>query len=111
MCVFYCVYFSSSSSSSSSSSLQPVRDRPGRLFSKDALLQRVSHGDAVELGGSQWQASVESGCLVLRTSSQTDDKKELVVSRIANIKNEVTSCNERCVICYVGRRVIERRMD
>ena len=51
--------------------------------------QQVGHGVAVELGGSQWQASVESGCLVLRTSSQTDDKKEQVVSCIANIKNEV----------------------
>ena len=49
----------------------------------------MAHGAGVELGGSQWQASVESGCLVLRTSSQTDDKKEQVVSRIANIKNEV----------------------
>jgi hypothetical protein len=49
----------------------------------------VAHGAAVELGGSQWEACVERGCLVLRTASQTDDKKEQTASRIANIKREV----------------------
>jgi hypothetical protein len=88
--MFLLMYFSSSSSSSSSS-LQPVRDRPGRLFLKDAPPQRVTHGAAVELGGSQWQACVESDCLILRTASRTDDKKERTASRIANIKHEVTT--------------------
>ena len=92
--VLFCiVHFSSSSSSSlpssSSSSLQPVRDRPGRIFSKDALPQQVAHGAAVELGGRQWQASVESDGLVLSTASRTDDKKERTANRIANIKREV----------------------
>jgi len=81
----------SSESSSSSLSLQPVRNRPGRLFLRDAPPQRVIHGAAVELGGSQWQACVESDCLVLRTASQTDDKKERTACRIANIKHEVTT--------------------
>ena len=92
----------STSTSSSLSSLQPVRDRPGLLFLMDAPPQRVTHGAAVELGGSQWHASIESDCLVLRTASRTDDKKERTACRIANIKHEVTTCNERCVICYVG---------
>ena len=83
----------SSSSPSSSSSLQPVRDRPGLLFSKDALPQRVAHGAAVELGGSQWQACVEIDGLVLSTASRTDDKKERVASRISNIKREVIDSN------------------
>jgi hypothetical protein len=51
----------------------------------------VAHGAAVELGGSQWQACVESNCLILRTASRTDDKKERTTSRIANIKHEVTT--------------------
>ena len=66
-----------------------MRDRPGLLFSKDAPPQRVAHGAAVELGGSQWQTSIEKGCLVLSTASRTDDKKERTASRIANIKHEV----------------------
>jgi hypothetical protein len=66
-----------------------VRDRPGFLFSKDALPQQVAHGAAVELGGSQWEACVEIDCLILRTASQTDDKKEQTASRIADIKHEV----------------------
>jgi hypothetical protein len=49
----------------------------------------VAHGATVELGGSQWQACVEIDCLVLRTASRTDDKKEQTVSRIANIKREL----------------------
>jgi len=49
----------------------------------------VAHGAAVELGGSQWEACVERGCLILRTASQTDDKKEQTASRIADIKHEV----------------------
>ena len=85
LCVF------SSSSSSSSSSLQSLRDRPGLLFLRDAPPQPVTHGAAVELGGSQWQACVESNCLILRTASRTDDKKERTTSRIANIKHEVTT--------------------
>ena len=66
-----------------------MRDRPGLLFSNDALPHRVVHGAAVELGGSQWEACVEIDCLVLRTASQTDDKKEQTASRIADIKREV----------------------
>jgi hypothetical protein len=54
----------------------------------------VAHGGAVELGGSQWQACVESDCLVLRNTIQTDDKKERTASRIANLKHEVTAWNE-----------------
>ena len=73
----------------SSSSLQLVRDRPGQLFSKDGPPQRVAHGAAVILEGSQWQACVESNCLVLHKASRTDDKKERTASRIANIKREV----------------------
>jgi hypothetical protein len=61
----------------------------GHLFSKDAPPQRVAHGAAVNLKGSQWQACVESDCLVLRKTRRTDDKKERTVSRIANIKREV----------------------
>ena len=89
------MHFSSSSSSPTSpspsplSSLQPVRDRPGQLFSKDGPSQRVAHGAAVDLKGSQWQACVESDCLILRKASRTDDKKERTASRIANIKREV----------------------
>ena len=67
---------SPSSLSSSSSSLQPVRDRLGLLFSKDAPPQRVAHGATVELGGSQWQACVESECLILSMARRTNDKKE-----------------------------------
>ena len=83
-------YSSSSSLSSVSSSLSPpVRDRPGLLFSKDALPQRVAHGDAVEVGVSQWRACVESDFLVLKNIVLTDDKKERTTSRIADIKREV----------------------
>ena len=66
-----------------------MRDRLGLLFSKVAPPQRVAHGGAVKVGGSQWQACVESDCLVLRNTIQTDDKKEQTASRIANIKREV----------------------
>ena len=66
-----------------------MRDRPGLLFSRDALPQQVGHGAAVELGGSQWEACVEIDCLILKTGSQTDDKKEQTASRIANIMREV----------------------
>ena len=66
-----------------------MRDRPGQLFSKDAPTQRVAHGAAVDLKGSQWQACVECDCLVLRKASRTDDKKERTTGRIANIKHEV----------------------
>ena len=93
----------SSPSSSSSSSLQPVRDRQGLLFLKDAPPQLVAHGAAVDLGGSQWQACVESDCLVLRTASQTDDKKERTASRIANIKHEVTTWNEVVLLFWEKR--------
>jgi len=66
-----------------------VRDRPGHLISKDALIQRVAHGDVVALDGSQWQASVESDCLCLTMATWTDDQKEQITSRIADIKREV----------------------
>ena len=66
-----------------------MRDHPGQLFSKDAPPQRVAHGGAVTLEGSQWQACFESDCLVLRKASRTDDKKEQIVNRINNIKREV----------------------
>jgi len=51
----------------------------------------VAHGAAVVLGESQlqWQACVESDCLVLKKNTHTDDKKERIASRIANIKREV----------------------
>ena len=49
----------------------------------------MAHGDAVNLNGSQWQACVERGCLVLSEVIRTDDKKERTASRIANIKREV----------------------
>ena len=71
-----------------------MRDRPGLLFSKDGAPQQVAHGDAVDLNGSQWQACVERDCLVLRTTSQTDDKKEQTANRIANIKREVEGRQE-----------------
>ena len=68
-----------------------MRDRPGLLFSKDTLPQRVAHGAAVVLGESQlqWQTCVESDCLVLKQTTHTDNKKEQTASRIANIKREV----------------------
>ena len=85
--LFLCSFSSSSSSpsslASSSSSLQNL------LFSKDAPSQQVTHGGAVEVGGSQWQASIEIGCLVLRNTIHTDDKKEQAASRFANIKREL----------------------
>ena len=61
----------------------------GHLFSKDAPPQRVAHGAAVNLKGSQWQACVEKECLVLNMTTRTDDKKEQTDSRIANIKREL----------------------
>ena len=66
-----------------------MRDRPGHLLSKHAPLQRVAHGDVVDLDGKPWQASVESDCLRLTTVTWTDDKKEQTANRIANIKREV----------------------
>ena len=59
------------------------------MFSKNGPPQRLAHGAAVTLEGSQWQACVESDCLVLRKASRTDDKKEQIANRIANIKCEV----------------------
>ena len=69
--------------------MQPVRDRPGHLFVKNGPLQRVGHGAAVELDGSQWEACVESDYLLLSKITRTDDKKERTASRIANIKREL----------------------
>ena len=66
-----------------------MRDRPGHLISKDALIQQVAHGDIVAVDGSQWQASVESDCLYLTMATWTDDQKEQITSRIADIKREV----------------------
>jgi hypothetical protein len=43
----------------------------------------------VDVGGKQWQASVESDCLRLTTTIQTDDGKDQTASRIADIKREV----------------------
>ena len=69
--------------------LQPVRDRPGYVLFSNAPAQRVAHGAAVTLEGSQWRACVESDSLVLSKVSWTDDKKEQTANRIANIKHEV----------------------
>ena len=66
-----------------------MRDRPGHLFVKNGPLQRVGHGAAVELDGSQWEACVESDYLLLSKIIRTDDKKERTASRIANIKREL----------------------
>ena len=49
----------------------------------------MAHGDAIKVGESQWLACVESDCLILHNTVQTDDKKEQTASRIANVKREV----------------------
>ena len=51
--------------------------------------QQVAHGGAVVIEGSRWQACVESYCLVLRKITHSNDKKEQIASRVANIKREV----------------------
>ena len=66
-----------------------MRDRPGHLFTKHGPTQRVAHEAVVDAGGKQWQASVESDCLCLTTTTQTDDEKDQTASRIADIKREV----------------------
>ena len=67
----------------------------GYLFSRTGLHRRVSDGTIVHMGGAQWRAIVEGEGLLLATDGHTDDKKERTASRIANIKHEVTTCNER----------------
>ena len=52
-------------------------------------MQRVTHGGLVPVGGKRWQASVETDCLLLTTTTKTDDKTEQIASRIANIQREV----------------------
>jgi hypothetical protein len=52
-------------------------------------MQEVAHGGLVSVGGKQWQASFETDCLCLTTTTQTDDKKEQIANRIADIQREV----------------------
>jgi hypothetical protein len=57
-------------------------------------MQEVAHGGLVPVGGKQWQASFETDCLCLTTTTQTEDKKEQTANRIANIKREVEARQE-----------------